>query len=558
MSADVERRPLREARIDLDAVRGNVRALRAAVQPAHIMVVVKADAYGHGAVEAARAAVEAGADWLGVADLREGLALRTHGIQAPVLAWLHGPDADFPAAVAAGIDLGISSLAQLERAAQAASTESAAGPVAVQLKLDTGLGRNGLTPDDCVDVFARAAELEAAGRVRVRGLFSHLSNTSPEHDREQLARFDELVQQARTAGLDPELRHLAASAATIALPETRLDLVRVGIAAYGLSPDPQIDVTPLGLRPAMELSAEVVSVKRVPAGHGVSYGLTYRTPRETTLALVPLGYADGVPRAASDRGPVQIGAERFRVAGRIAMDQFVVDVGDAPVRVGDRAVLWGDPATGAPSADDWADAAGTINYEIVTRVGGRVERTAPPRLEAEPVPPVEPPPPVEPVETPPASAIHLTVPDADAMESLGARLAALLTAGDLVLLNGELGAGKTTLTRGLGAALQVRGTITSPTFVLARTHPTASGTPLVHVDAYRLATAVELDDLDIDWAASIGVVEWGEGKVDGVADSWISVDIVRPLGGDPEAEDTPRSVTLTGHGPRWADLADRI
>lgn len=364
-------RPIREARIDLDALRHNVAAVRAEVAPAAVMVVVKAQAYGHGAVPCARAAVEAGADWLGVTDVREALELREAGIRAPLLTWLHGPDADFRAAVEADVDLGLSSLEQLERAA-------AVGPAAVQLKLDTGLGRNGIVADEAPAVFARAAELEAAGSIRVRGLFSHLSNTSADEDGRQLARFERLVGEARAAGLDPELRHIAASAAAIGAPATRLDLVRIGIAAYGLSPDPGVDVEALALRPVMELSAEVISVKRVPGGSGVSYGFTYRAPRATTLALVPLGYADGVPRAASNRGPVAIGGGRYEVAGRVAMDQFVVDVGDDEVAVGDRAVLWGDPASGVPSADEWADAADTITYEIVARVGGRIERTVRP------------------------------------------------------------------------------------------------------------------------------------------------------------------------------------
>ena len=365
-------RPVREARIDLDALRSNIRVIRALTAPARTMVVVKAQAYGHGAVPIARSAVAAGADWLGVTDLSEAFELRNAGVTAPVLAWLHGPDADFGSAIAAGIDLGLSSLEQLERAAAASTT---ADPAIVQLKLDTGLGRNGIVADEAAPAFARAAELERAGLIRVRGLFSHLSNTSVDEDTRQLSRFDRLTAEARSAGLEPELRHLAASAASLTAPALRLDLVRVGIAAYGLTPDPSIDVAAMGLRPVMELSAEVISVKRVAQGHGVSYGFTYRAPRPTTLALVPIGYADGVPRAASNRGPVVIGGGRYRVAGRVAMDQFVVDVGDAHVSVGDRAVLWGDPSTGAPSADDWAEAADTINYEIVARVGGRIERT---------------------------------------------------------------------------------------------------------------------------------------------------------------------------------------
>lgn len=359
---------MREARIDLGALRGNIAALRDLVAPAEVLAVVKADAYGHGAAAVAHAAVEAGAAWLGVADVDEALALRAAGVEAPILAWLHGPDADFAAAVGAGVDLGLSSLAQLERAADA-------GIATVQFKLDTGLSRNGCAPGDWPELAARAAELERAGRIRVRGVFSHLSNTDPDEDAAQFAVFAAAEAVARGAGLDVRIRHLAASQAAITTPEARLELVRVGIAGYGLAPAAGIDVAALGLRPVMELAAAVVAVRRVGAGAGVSYGFTHRTDRATTLALVPLGYADGVPRAASNRGAeVAIGGRRHPVVGRIAMDQFLVDVGDDPVAVGDRVVLWGDPATGAPSADEWADRAGTIGYEIVTRVGPRVPR----------------------------------------------------------------------------------------------------------------------------------------------------------------------------------------
>lgn len=370
--AQTDARPGREIRIDLAAYASNIERLRAIVAPARTMAVVKADAYGHGALPIARAAVDAGADFLGVADVAEALQLRAAGIDAPLLAWLHPPGARFAEALAAGVELGVSSLEQLESIAAAAEPSTVA---TVHLKLDTGLGRNGATATDAPALFDRAHALETAGRIRVRGLFSHLSGTSVADDREQLAVFAVLVDAARAAGLDPELRHLAASAAALTIPETRLDLVRLGIAGYGLQPDPAIDVAALGLRPVMELSAAVAAVKRVPAGQGVSYGYRYRAERETTLALVPLGYADGVPRAASGSGPVVIGGRRFVVAGRVAMDQFVVDVGDAPVRVGDRAVLWGDPAAGAPSASDWAEASDSIPYEMVTRVGARPDRT---------------------------------------------------------------------------------------------------------------------------------------------------------------------------------------
>jgi alanine racemase len=360
--------PFREARIDTGALQSNLGILRAHVAPASVMAVVKAEAYGHGMVPVARAAVEAGAEWLGVADLGEAMALRSAGLREPVLAWLHGIDADYVSAIEADVDLGLSSLDQLEQVARI-------GGAVVQLKLDTGLSRNGVAPDDAEHVFARAAELERAGRVRIRGLFSHLSNTSHADDTRQLELFERLLAVAVAAGLEPELRHIASSQAAIERPEARFDLVRLGVALYGLPPADSIDTAALGLRPVMELAGSVAAVRRVPAGSGVSYGFTHRTERDTTLALVPLGYADGVPRAASGRGKVWIDGAQYPVVGRIAMDQFLVDVGDDEVAVGDRVVLWGDPATGVPAAEDWARAAGTIGYEIVTRVGPRVPRT---------------------------------------------------------------------------------------------------------------------------------------------------------------------------------------
>jgi alanine racemase len=361
-------RPVREARIDLDAMRANIELLKDAVAPAQTMIVVKAEGYGHGSIESARAAVEAGAEWLGVVDIAEALALRDAGLTVPILAWLHGDDADFDAAVAAGIDIGISTPDQLERAA------ATSGLAQVQIKIDTGLSRNGIEEREAPALFRRAAELERSGRVSVRGIWSHLANTDEREDREQLARFEAAVAEAEDAGLRPELRHLAATAGSLSLPEARLDLVRIGIGAYGLSPIDGQTSAALGLRPVMELSAEIVSVKRVPHGSGVSYGYTYRTSGETNLALVPLGYADGIPRAASSEAPVSINGTTYKISGRVAMDQFVVDVGDDDVKLGDRAILFGDPATGVPSADDWARAAGTINYEIVTRIGPRVTR----------------------------------------------------------------------------------------------------------------------------------------------------------------------------------------
>jgi alanine racemase len=358
--------PLREARIDLDALTSNLAVLRAAVGPARVMGVVKADAYGHGALGVARALADAGIDWLGVADLGEALALRDAGVTTPVLAWLHDPDVDVEAAAAQHIDLGVSTLDQLERVAQVGGS--------VQIKVDTGLSRNGFSPAQAVAAFSRAADHERGGRLRVRGIFSHMSNTSTADDDRQIALFEELVAAARETGLDPELQHIASTQAALTRPDARFDLVRLGIGLYGVGYDDDADLVALGLRPVMELAGTVIAVRRVPAGTGMSYGYLQRTDRETTLALVPLGYADGVPRAASGRASVAINGVRYPQVGRIAMDQLIVDVGDDPVAVGDRAVLWGDPATGAPSAAEWADAASTIGYEIVTRVGPRVPR----------------------------------------------------------------------------------------------------------------------------------------------------------------------------------------
>lgn len=361
---------LREAVIDTGAITANVRHLRQMLHTS-VMAVVKADGYGHGAVRSARAALEGGAERLGVTDVREAFELRDAGIDAPVLAWLHAPGTDFTEAVARHVTLGISRVGQLHAAAAAASVDR---PAVVHVKLETGLGRNGVAPEDWAGVCAEAARLEQAGLVRVEGLFSHVSNTSPADDRAALARFEDGMRVATSAGLRPTVRHLAASQAALTVPEARLDCVRLGIGIYGLPPTDDVTSADLGLHPAMTLHASVAAVRRVPAGHGVSYGYTYRTGRATTLALVPVGYADGVPRHASNAGPVVIRGRRFTVSGRVAMDQFIVDVGDTPVAVGDEAVLFGDPAAGAPSATEWAQAAGTIGYEIVTRIGPRVPR----------------------------------------------------------------------------------------------------------------------------------------------------------------------------------------
>ncbi len=369
---------MRELVVDLGAIRENVRTVAAGVAPARLMAVVKADAYGHGLAPVARAMAEAGVDAFGVVDLDEARRLREAGIEQPVLAWIHGSDADFDWAVAAGVELGVGAADVLDRVAAAVervrSASDAAAVAVVHLKADTGLGRGGALGADWAALVERAAAHERAGRVRVEGLWTHLANASPEADEAQFAAFDGAIAIARAAGLAPGVEHASSSGSIVAHPGQVRGMVRVGLALYGLSAFPERAPAELGLRPAMELAGEVVAVKRVPAGLGVSYGHRYVTPRETTLALVPLGYADGLPRAASGRAAASLRGRRYPVVGTIAMDQVVIDVGDDEVAVGDRAVLWGDPEAGHPSAQEWADAAGTICYEIVTRVGPRVRR----------------------------------------------------------------------------------------------------------------------------------------------------------------------------------------
>ena len=375
-----------EALIDLSAITDNVALLKARTS-AELMAVVKADGYGHGLAQSAEAAVRGGASWLGTAKPQEALALRRAGFTEPALAWLWTPaDAETTKeAVAAGVDISVSSRWQLEVVREAASATG--HPTRVHLKIDTGLSRNGAYVGDWPDLISAVAKAQASSEVEVVGVWSHFAYADEPGNptiAKQIAAFHEAVDVARRAGVEPQLRHIANSAATLTLPEAHLDLVRPGIAIYGLSPVPSDGGLGelatragknWGLRPAMTLRAGLALTKRVAAGEGVSYGHTYHTAVETNLALVPLGYADGIPRNASNLGPISIGGRRFTISGRICMDQFVVDVGDLPVVAGDAAVLFGPGTDGEPTAQDWADATGTIHYEIVTRVGVRVPRT---------------------------------------------------------------------------------------------------------------------------------------------------------------------------------------
>ncbi|GAA1841981.1 alanine racemase [Microlunatus capsulatus] len=363
------------ADVDLDAVAANVAALVDLVAPAAVMVVVKADGYGHGMLPCARAARAAGAGWLGVATPAEALALREGGDTGPVLAWLYGVDEDLTPLVAAGVDVSVSTAEQVSRLVGAAATVEQ--PARVHLKIDTGLSRNGAPAAAWDGLCAAAAEAEAAGALEVVAIWSHLAAADePGHPSVplQVAAFDDAYARARVAGLEPRLRHLANSAAALVVPEARYDLVRVGIASYGVDPAPGIAARAgLVLRPAMTLRAQLVQVKDLAAGAGVSYGWTWVADRPVTVGLVPLGYADGVPRHASGVAQVQSSAGRAPVRGRVCMDQLVVEL-PGPAATGDEVVLFGPGTDGEPTAAAWADWCGTIGYEIVTRVGERVPR----------------------------------------------------------------------------------------------------------------------------------------------------------------------------------------
>ena len=361
--------------VDLAAIRHNTAVLRALVSPAALMAVVKADAYGHGLVPSGRAARAGGADWLGVATIGEGLALRHSGDGGRILTWLHLPgEGRYDEAVAHDLDVTAYSVGELDEIRRAAE---AIGRVArVQLKVDSGLTRGGCTVADWPDLVAAARVAERRGTLRITGVMSHFAaSDEPEHPANdaQEAVFRQALEVAEAAGLRPEVRHLASSASAILRPSSRFDLVRCGIAVYGLDPAP--GRTPdLGLVPAMTVRAPLVLVKPAAAGTGVSYGHTWVAEHDTTLGLVPVGYGDGVPRHGSSRAEVWLSGRRRPVRGRICMDQFMVDLeGDLP-EPGEPVTLFGPGDQGEPTAQDWAQACGTISYEIVTRVGGRMHR----------------------------------------------------------------------------------------------------------------------------------------------------------------------------------------
>ena len=362
--------------VDLDAIAHNVRTLAQRAGTA-MMAVVKADGYGHGLVESARAARAGGAQWLGCAVAEEALAVRAAGDTGRVLTWLTVPGEDWEPLVDAGVDVTAYSLREV---AEVAAAARALGTRArLQLKVDTGLSRGGATLEDWPALVEAAAEAEQSGTLRVTGVWSHFaSSDDPDHPANALQEkvFDQALGVVDAAGLEPEVRHLCNSAGALLRPWSAYDLVRCGIASYGVSPAPDVlTAAEAGLVPAMTARARLAMVKRLPAGASVSYGHTWTAPRDTVVGLVPVGYGDGVPRHASSRGHVLAGGRQALVAGRVCMDQLVVDLGpDTEAVEGDEVVLLGPGAAGEPLAQDWAEAAGTIAYEIVTRLGGRFVR----------------------------------------------------------------------------------------------------------------------------------------------------------------------------------------
>jgi alanine racemase len=364
-----------EAVIDLDAVAHNVAVLREHAGSAQVMAVVKADGYGHGATQTGRAALAAGATELGVATIEEAIALRRDGITAPVLAWLHPPGTDFAPALEADVQVAVSSLRQLGELRDAADRAGRAAKVTV--KVDTGLNRNGASPAEYPAMLTALKRALADEAFTLGGLMSHLVHGDvPDHPLNdiQAQRLTEMLEQARDQGVSYELVHLSNSPSALTRPDLAFDMVRPGIAVYGQTPIPERG--DMGLKPAMTLKCPVALVRPARAGDGVSYGHTWIADGDTTLALLPIGYADGVFRNLSNRIDVLINGRLRRAVGRVCMDQLVVDVGsDGDVSEGDDAILFGPGTQGESTAQDWAELLGTINYEVVTSPRGRVVRT---------------------------------------------------------------------------------------------------------------------------------------------------------------------------------------
>ncbi len=367
------------AEIKLSVITQNFKSIRSRTT-ADVLAVVKADAYGHGLIPVSKALEEAGADWFGTALLEEAINLRKAGILKPIISWLTPLGDDFKSAIDLDIDLGIPSIDLLNEVIKAASLTGKAARI--HLEIDTGMSRGGVLSewDQLIKSVLVGVNLK---QLKVIGIWSHFARADEPDElmnQEQLSLFEEKVNQAKAAGIDAQFIHIANSAALFTNKSSHKNIIRSGIALFGLSPDVKTigDSSSLGLKPAMKLKAKLNLVKDVKAGASVGYGGTAVLKRDTKLGVVALGYADGIPRNTNNLAGVFVDKKRAPIIGRVSMDQFVVDLGiTSTAKTGDEVIVFGDGSSGEYTVDEWAKAANTINYEIITRIGPRVPRIYP-------------------------------------------------------------------------------------------------------------------------------------------------------------------------------------
>ncbi len=367
------------AEINLSAITQNFKSIKSRTN-ADVLAVVKADAYGHGLIPVSKALEEAGADWFGTALLEEAINLRKAGILKPIISWLTPLGEDFKSAIGLDIDLGIPSIDLLDEVIKAASLNGKTARI--HLEIDTGMSRGGVLSewDQLIKSVLAGVNLK---QLKVIGIWSHFARADEPDElmnQEQLSLFEEKVNQAKAAGIDAQFIHIANSAALFTNKSTHKNIIRSGIALFGLSPDIKTigDSSSLGLKPAMKLKAKLNLVKEVKAGSSVGYGGTAVLKSDTKLGVVALGYADGIPRSTNNLAGVFVDKKRAPIIGRVSMDQFVVDLGiTSTAKTGDEVIVFGDGSNGEYTVDEWAKAANTINYEIITRIGPRVPRIYP-------------------------------------------------------------------------------------------------------------------------------------------------------------------------------------
>lgn len=560
-SSDVALPGLLTMTIDRDALAHNAQVVARNAQlanpdhPAELMAVVKANGYNHGAVEAARVFLANGATQLGVATITEAVELRRAGISAPILAWIWNADdhVSVKAALDYGIDLGVPTLAHIRAIVDEATKRKRFQedwefvPPRVTVMVDSGLSRSGISPDQWDDALKELSAASSDSIIDVTGAFTHLASAdaadNPSNNR-QKAQFDAAIEELQAAGIPVRINHMCNSPASVTRPDMFYQMVRPGVALYGMDPleEPADRTSSTGfsltsqLKPAMTLSAPIVAKRLVKAGESVSYGGTWTADVDTVTGVVPAGYADGIPRALSGRMEVAINGRRYPQIGRVCMDQIVVALGPAgseqasAVHQGDEAIVFGPPGecigsngkpASLPTATELAETLGTIHYEILTSPHTRVHRRYVGRGLVDG---------------------RVRVRNAEATQTLAESIAHALRPGDVVVLDGPLGAGKTTFTQGLARGLHVSGRVTSPTFTIAREHP--GPVPLIHVDAYRLLgdTTTDpigaLDSLDLDTRIpdSIVVAEWAADMADALEQDYLLIRLERATGGSEKSD----------------------